>query len=211
MCGKDHRAFLPTFRAGSQVAHGMVSVSSARRVRFFCIVALRQTAKSIERASSSLWCVYKCDVAGSDTSEGACPLFVSNVVCVIRAPPPATPCSFTHNVRSITTDLSVVRTCMLVAFTDSQLGSFGWVKVYLFPVWFVLVVGGFLVLEPRKQARRFFAKGAASICGVMSIVNEFHDDSVHKVEGRLIPRTMDLPTYSVAAFNEKVNVISASV
>lgn len=77
-------------------------------------------------------------------------------------------------------------------------------KDYLFPVWFVLVAGVFLVLETRKQARRFFAKGAASVCGVVSIVNEFHDDSMHKVDGRLIPRTMDLPVYSVAAFNDKV-------
>lgn len=77
-------------------------------------------------------------------------------------------------------------------------------KDYLFPIWFVFVAGVFLVLETRKQARRFFTKGAASVCGVMSIVNEFHDDSMHKVDGRLIPRTMDLPEYSVSAFNDKV-------
>ncbi|CBJ27734.1 peroxidase [Ectocarpus siliculosus] len=85
---------------------------------------------------------------------------------------------------------------------DLQLGSFGWVKDYLFPAWFALVAGGFLVLEAQKQYQRFFKKGAASVCGVVSIVNELHDGSMHK--GRLIPRTLDLPIYSVAAFNDKV-------
>ena len=102
----------------------------------------------------------------------------------------------------------LARPCLLVARTESQLGSFGWVKNYLFPVWFMVVGGIFLVLETRKQARRFFSKGAASVCGVMSIVNEFHNDSVHKVDGRLIPRTMDLPAYSVPAFNDKVNEVT---
>lgn len=78
-------------------------------------------------------------------------------------------------------------------------------KAYLFPAWFVLAVGVLLVLETQKQTRRFFAKGVASVCGVVSIVNEFHDDSIYKIDGRAIPRTMDLPTYSVAAFNDKVN------
>lgn len=73
----------------------------------------------------------------------------------------------------------------------------------MFPAWFALVAGGFLVLEARKQYQRFFKKGAASVCGVVSIVNELHDGSMHK--GRLIPRTLDLPIYSVAAFNDKVN------
>ncbi|CAB1101232.1 unnamed protein product [Ectocarpus sp. CCAP 1310/34] len=86
--------------------------------------------------------------------------------------------------------------------TEIQLGSFGWVKDYVFPAWFALVAGGFLVFEAQKQYQRFFKKGAASVCGVVSIVNELHDGSMHK--GRLIPRTLDLPIYSVAAFNDKV-------
>lgn len=43
------------------------------------------------------------------------------------------------------------------------------------------------------------------MCGVMSIVNDLHDGSIFKNGDRLIPRTLDLPVYSVAAFNDKVN------
>ncbi|CAM9831972.1 unnamed protein product [Ectocarpus sp. 4 AP-2014] len=87
---------------------------------------------------------------------------------------------------------------------DLQLGSFGWVKDILFPAWFGLISGGFLILETQKQYHRFFKKGAANVCGVVSIVNELHDTSIRNNGGRLIPRTLDLLIYSISTFNDKV-------
>lgn len=74
----------------------------------------------------------------------------------------------------------------------------------MFPAWFAAVAAAFLFLEGRKQYHRFFKKGSANICGVVSIVNELQGDRLQTIDGKLIPRTMDLPVYSVAAFNDKV-------
>lgn len=74
----------------------------------------------------------------------------------------------------------------------------------MFPAWFVVTAAAFLFLEGRKQYHRYFKKGAANLCGVVSIVKGLQGDSLPTVDGKLIPRTMDLPVYSVAAFNDKV-------
>ena len=53
---------------------------------------------------------------------------------------------------------------------------------------------------------QYFAKGAASICGVVAIINEeFSDEALKKeVEDRLMPRTEELPLYTTQEFNDKV-------
>lgn len=73
----------------------------------------------------------------------------------------------------------------------------------MFPVWFVVTAGAFIFLEGRKQYRAYFKEGVANLCGLV-IVNDRGGDAVPKDDGKLIPRTMNLPIYSVAAFNDKV-------
>ena len=55
-------------------------------------------------------------------------------------------------------------------------------------------------------AVQFFAKGTASICGVVTIINEeFSDEALKKeIEDRLMPRTEELPIYTTQEFNDKV-------
>ncbi|CAN0025142.1 unnamed protein product, partial [Ectocarpus sp. 6 AP-2014] len=90
---------------------------------------------------------------------------------------------------------------------DLQLGSFGFVYDYGFPAWFGLIALIFLYLETRKQYRRYFKKGSATLLGCLQVVNESYtgDDAAELPKReRLMPRTEDLPMYSVAEFNDKV-------
>ncbi|CAM9704645.1 unnamed protein product, partial [Ectocarpus fasciculatus] len=93
---------------------------------------------------------------------------------------------------------------------DLQLGSFGFVYEKAFPAWFGLIALIFLFLETRKQYRRFFKKGSAKVLGCVEIINERYkgeggaDDNGAPQYQRLVPRTEDLPMYSLAEFNEKV-------
>ncbi|CAM9298493.1 unnamed protein product [Ectocarpus sp. 4 AP-2014] len=93
---------------------------------------------------------------------------------------------------------------------DLQLGSFGFVYEKVFPAWCGLVALIFLFLETRKQYRRYFKKGSAKILGCVAIINERHDGKGDTDENgvpqyqRLVPRTEDLPIYSLAEFNIKV-------
>ncbi|CAN0184392.1 unnamed protein product, partial [Scytosiphon promiscuus] len=94
---------------------------------------------------------------------------------------------------------------------DLQLGSFGYVYDYGFPAWFGLIALTFLYLEVRKQYRRYFKKGSAKLLGCVQIINEKHkgeagvgEDGEPPKEERLMPRTKDLPIYSVAELNDKV-------
>ena len=85
-----------------------------------------------------------------------------------------------------------------------QLGSFGWTKDIAFPIWLGFMVLCFLCLESRKQYRRYFAKGAANVCGFMEVINEDHALTHDKALARLVPRTEELPIYTMAEFNDKV-------
>lgn len=85
-----------------------------------------------------------------------------------------------------------------------QLGSFGWMKDIVFPIWLGFILLCFVCLESRKQYRRYFAKGAANVCGFMEVINEDHALTKDKVQDRLVPRTEDLPIYTMAEFNDKV-------
>ena len=62
------------------------------------------------------------------------------------------------------------------------------------------------VLCPSVQ---FFAKGAANVCGLVQVVNEnFVDEAViAEVEDRLMPRTEELPIYTMEEFNNKVTTV----
>lgn len=53
---------------------------------------------------------------------------------------------------------------------------------------------------------QYFTKGAASLCGVVELINEeFTDEAIMKeVEDRLMPRTEELPLYTTHEFNDKV-------
>ena len=53
---------------------------------------------------------------------------------------------------------------------------------------------------------QFFTRGAANVCGVVQVVNEsFVDEAViSEVEDRLMPRTEELPIYTMQEFNNKV-------
>ncbi|CAM9782649.1 unnamed protein product, partial [Ectocarpus sp. 12 AP-2014] len=86
------------------------------------------------------------------------------------------------------------------------LGNFQVVQKTLFPIWLGIVPPIFLVLEVRKQARRFFTKGAARLCCFVELVNEkFTDEAIQQeVDNRLMPRTEELPIYTMQEFNEKV-------
>lgn len=86
-----------------------------------------------------------------------------------------------------------------------QLGSFGWMKDIFFPIWLGFMVLCFVCLESRKQYRRYFAKGAANVCGFMEVINEDHALTNDKAQDRLVPRTEDLPIYTMAEFNDKVD------
>lgn len=46
-----------------------------------------------------------------------------------------------------------------------QLGSFGFVHDFVFPVWFLLTALTFVCLEIRMQYRRYFTKGSAEMLG----------------------------------------------
>lgn len=50
---------------------------------------------------------------------------------------------------------------------------------------------------------QFFTKGTASVCGMVDIINDgFPDEALKKA--RLMPRTEDLPLYTMEEFNDKV-------
>ncbi|CAM9152625.1 unnamed protein product [Ectocarpus sp. 12 AP-2014] len=91
-----------------------------------------------------------------------------------------------------------------------ELGSFGFVYEKVFPAWLGLIALVFVCLETRKQYRRYFKKGSAKILGCVEIINERHDGEGDADENgapqyqRLVPRTEDLPIYSLSEFNEKV-------
>eukprot|EP00752_Nemacystus_decipiens_P002581 g2416.t2 len=92
---------------------------------------------------------------------------------------------------------------------DLKIGSFGFVYDFGFPAWFALIAVIFIALEARKQYRRFFNKGSAKFLGCVQIVNERHNNGEGGGIGgaqleRLVPRTEDLPIYSVAELNDKV-------
>ncbi|CAM9873857.1 unnamed protein product [Ectocarpus sp. 6 AP-2014] len=93
---------------------------------------------------------------------------------------------------------------------DLQLGSFGFLYEKVFPAWLGLIALIFLCLETRKQYRRYFKKGSAKMLGCVEIIHERHDGKGDADENgvpqyqRLVPRTEDLPIYSLAEFNEKV-------
>lgn len=58
-------------------------------------------------------------------------------------------------------------------------------------------------------APRYFRKGSAKLCGLVEVVNskyerEAEGEDEDDVEDRLVPRTEDLPLYTMAEFNEKV-------
>ena len=55
---------------------------------------------------------------------------------------------------------------------------------------------------------QYFTKGAASLCGVVELINEdFSDEAIQKqVEDRLMPRTEEFPIYDMREFNDKVAV-----
>eukprot|EP00904_Undaria_pinnatifida_P011388 jgi/Undpi1/737/HiC_scaffold_10.g04201.m1 len=91
-------------------------------------------------------------------------------------------------------------------YINFTMGNFEIVRSTLFPIWLAVVPVFFIALETRKQFHRYFAKGAASICGVVAIINEeFSDEALKKeVEDRLMPRTEELPLYTTQEFNDKV-------
>lgn len=86
----------------------------------------------------------------------------------------------------------------------AQLGNFGWTKDYVFPTWLGLLGLCFLFFETRKQYHRYFKKGSAYIFGVVQLINERHDAKGRDTGERLIPRTEDLPIFTLAEFNDKV-------
>lgn len=50
---------------------------------------------------------------------------------------------------------------------------------------------------------QFFTKGTASLCGIVDIINDgFSDEDLNK--DRLMPRTEELPLYTMEDFNKKV-------
>lgn len=59
--------------------------------------------------------------------------------------------------------------CLSAASLDltkiEQLGSFGFVHDFVFPVWFLLTALTFVCLEIRMQYRRYFTKGSAEMLG----------------------------------------------
>lgn len=66
---------------------------------------------------------------------------------------------------------------LIVTYSNSrlpQLGSFGFVYEYGFPAWFALIALIFLYLETRKQYRRYFKKGSATVLGERSSVILVH-------------------------------------
>lgn len=85
-----------------------------------------------------------------------------------------------------------------------QLGSFDKVQHYFFPVWFAFISLSFVVLEFRKQYRRFFDKGVAKGCGCIELINEDYTPEDKKAMSRLMPRTEDVPIYTINEFNDKV-------
>ncbi|CAM9534507.1 unnamed protein product [Ascophyllum nodosum] len=88
---------------------------------------------------------------------------------------------------------------------DLNLGTFGKVQQYFFPSWFAFIALSFAFLESRKQYRRYFKKGAAKGCGCIELVNEdYVSEADRKALARLMPRTEDLPIYTVTEFNDKV-------
>lgn len=89
-----------------------------------------------------------------------------------------------------------------------QLGNFGWMRDYAFPIWLAIILMLFVYLESRKQYRRFFKKGSANVCGCVALINEEYEDGdgSAKNANRLVPRTEDLEIYSVSEFNDKVGV-----
>ena len=84
-----------------------------------------------------------------------------------------------------------------------QLGSFGWMKDIVFPIWLGLMTLSFVCLEIRKQYRRYFSKGAAKLCGFMEVLNE-EALGRNQAPDRLVPRTENLPIYTMPEFNDKV-------
>lgn len=53
---------------------------------------------------------------------------------------------------------------------------------------------------------QYFTKGSVSLCGMVEIINDTYSDEALKkeVEDRLMPRTEELPLYSMHEFNNKV-------
>lgn len=91
-----------------------------------------------------------------------------------------------------------------------QLGTFGKVQDYVFPVWFSIVAVSLVFLEGHKQYRRYVYKGAAKGCGCLEVVNDMYmmgDKGGKASVDRLIPRTERLPLYTMAEFNDKVSVV----
>lgn len=55
---------------------------------------------------------------------------------------------------------------------------------------------------------QYFKKGAANLCGMVELVNEeFSEEALkNEIEDRLMPRTEELPLYTMQEFNDKVVV-----
>ena len=85
-----------------------------------------------------------------------------------------------------------------------QLGTFGKVQDYVFPVWFAVIAVSFLVCEGRKQYYRYFRKGAAKGCGCVEVINDEYYAEGGATMDRLVPRIERAPLYTVAEFNDKV-------
>ncbi len=65
-------------------------------------------------------------------------------------------------------------------------------------------------LRAGRLSCRYFRKGAANICGFVELINEAYTpgdgqgNDENPSATRLVPRTEDLPLYTVAEFNDKV-------
>lgn len=76
---------------------------------------------------------------------------------------------------------------------------------YVFPAWFAILVLLFLFFEARKQYRRFFEKGSANVLMCLEVVNNRFEGPKRRARNpRIMPRTEELPLYTLAEFNEKV-------
>ena len=49
---------------------------------------------------------------------------------------------------------------------------------------------------------QYSQKGVANVCGCLEIINEEFDGNVKQ---RLVPRTKDVPIYTLQEFNDKVS------
>ncbi|CAM9216757.1 unnamed protein product [Sphacelaria rigidula] len=88
---------------------------------------------------------------------------------------------------------------------DIEFASFGLVRTYFFPLWFGFLVVAFAFYETRKQMRRFSRKGAASVLGLMDVVNnDFVSEDGEEGVSRVLARKKRLRMYTWDEFNYKV-------